>query len=613
MNSIRKFLVGALKRAWRLIEKKPLEEWAEENIWIDSKESIDNPGPYKREVAVYAPRLLDIFMDDPQWRTLIVMKSSQSGLTFHVLIQICRRVSEIATSIMYVIDSLPKARDLSETRLQPLLRKCKALKIELGEGVQDSKLKTLSYNLRNSILRLAGSGSAGQVASVPADFVVGDELDKWLKAAKEAHKWLLLIQRIKKSEHGKALGFSTPTDEGGITNVGFQSGSQHRYFVPCPHCSHEQLMNQEHSVFSHCKEADGKTYNLNRVLHETFMKCEKCEGSIEEDHKIEMFLKGSWRPTNFKEIEVDGIKQLVPGWVPGEMSAHISDFYSTHPRSSWGVLAFEFIQAQGSSELLHNWTNGRAGLPVKKTVADVQMLHILRLRGNYKRGTLPIMPCIATLQVDNQGDHQKWLWMGFLPNGTRFVIDYGITIDRREIKDIMLRPIRVIDPETKTEKEIFVQAGIMDEGGKDGTSYEVRKFCKPMYPFMVPCKGRGKIQAKNTIHWSDSKLDKGGNETIGVCHFDDDAFKRELYIDLIRKHDPKRIEEFDLPRLWFPSNIDETFIREMCGEELVKELDAAGIEQLVWKSKPPNDYGDCVKMGGVLWNTIAHRFSNSPL
>jgi phage terminase large subunit GpA-like protein len=614
MNSVRSFLVDGLKRAWRLVEKKALEFWAVENIWLDSKESIDNPGPYKREVAVYAPRLLDIFMDDPQWRTLVVMKSSQSGLTLHVLIQICRRIAEIATSIMYVIDSLPKAKDLSETRLQPLLKKCKATRMELGEGVEDSKMKVLAYNLRNSILRLAGSGSAGQVASVPADFVVGDELDKWLKAAKEAHKWLLLIQRIKKSEHGKAIGFSTPTDEAGITNVGFLSGSQHRYFVPCPHCDFRQLVDLDHIKFSHCKQPDGKTYDLERVLRETYMECESCEGRIDEDHKIAMLLAGAWKPTNFVEIEVDGVKQLVPGWVPGEMSAHISDFYSTHPRSSWGVLAFEFIQAQGSSELLHNWTNGRAGMPVKKTVANISMQHILRLRGHYKRGTLPLVPCIITLQVDNQGDHQKWVLMGWLPNGTRFIIDYGKTLDRREIKtDILQRPVKVIDREKGLLKEILPQNGIMDEGGKDGTSYEVRKFCKPLYPFMVPCKGRGKMQAKHTIAWSDSKLDKGGDETIGVCHFDDDAFKRELYIDLIRKHDPKKIEEFNLPRIWFPIDIDEDFVKEMCGEELVKEIDAAGIEQLVWKSKPPNDYGDCVKMGGVLWNSISKRFSDSPL
>lgn len=602
MNPVRSFLVETLKRAYRLIEKKALELWAEENIWIDSKESVDNPGPYKRHHAIYAPRIIDLFMDDPQWRTLIIMKSSQSGLTFHVLILICRRIAEMATSIIYVIDSLPKAKDLSETRLQPLLKACKALKIELGVGVEDKKLKTLLYNLKNSILRLAGSGSAGQVASFPADLVIGDELDKWLKAAKEAHKWYLLIDRIKRSEFGKAIGFSTPTDETSITNVSFESGTKHRYFVPCPHCGFKQLVDFDHMRFSHCKEADGKTYDLNRVLRETFMECESCAGKIEEDHKLEMFLNGELRATNYKEIEIDGIKQMVPGWTPGEMSFHISDFYSMHPSSTWGVLIFEFIQAQGSAEKLHAWTNGRAGMPIKKTVASVSMQHVLRLRGNYKKGSLPIVPCVITLQVDNQGDHQKWVLMGWLPNGTRYVIDYGITLDRDECKQLFLREIPC------DGRQISAQRAIMDEGGKDGTSYEVRKFCYPLFPAFTPCKGRGRVQAKNTIHTSDSRLDRGGDETIPVIHFDDDAFKRELYIDLIRKFDSEKAKEFNLPRLYLPSDIDQEFVRELCGEELVKELDDNGVAQYVWKSKPPNDYGDCIKMGGVLWNVIAHKF-----
>ena len=603
MNSVRGMLVDGLKRAWKLIEKKALEFWGEENIWIDSKESVDNPGPYKRHVAVYAPRILDLFMSDPQWRTLMVMKSSQSGFTFHVLILICRRISEMATSIIYVIDSLPKAKDLSTTRLQPLLQKCKALMVDLGEGIEDAKLKTLVYHIKNSILRLAGSGSAGQVASFPADLVIGDELDKWLKAAKEAHKWYLLIQRIKRSEHGKAIGFSTPTDEVSITNICFESGSKHRYFVPCPHCGFKQLVDHDHMRFSHCKEEDGKTYDLNRVMRETYMECESCAGRIEEDHKLEMFLNGELRATNYKEIEVDGVKQLVPGWTPGEMSFHISDFYSMHPSSTWGALMFEFIQAQGSPDLLHNWTNGRAGLPIKKTVASISMQHILRLRSNYKRGSLPVMPCIITLQVDNQGDHQKWVLLGWLPNGSRYVIDYGKTLDRKEIKeDVLLRKILC------DGREITAQNGIMDEGGKDGTSYDVRKFCKPLFPFFVPCKGRGGMQVKNTISFTDSKLDRGGDETIPVCHFDDDAFKRELYLDLIRKFDAEKSKEFNLPRLYLPMDIDQEFVRELCGEELIKELDNNGVAQFVWKQKPPNDYGDCIKMGGVLWNVIGHKF-----
>lgn len=600
MTEVRGFLVGVLKRIYRPIAKQALEFWAEANIWLDPKESIDNPGPYKRRYSIYAPRLLDLFMDDPQWRTLVVQKSSQSGLTLHVLILLCRKISEIFTSIIYVIDSKPKATDLSKTRLQPMLRHCKATKITV-EAAED-KFQTMVYHLANAILRLAGSGSAAQVASYPADIVVGDELDKWMKAAGEAHKWLLLIQRIKKSEHGKAIGFSTPTTEDAITHQSFLAGSQHRYFVPCPHCGTFQLCDFDHLRFSHCKDTNG-TYDLARVAKETYMECESCQEKIEEDDKPEMFLKGHWRPTNYKEIELDGVKQTIPAWGPGEMSAHISDFYSIHSKSTWGTLCVEFIQAQSNPEKLHDWTNGRAGLPIKKTVSSVSMKHILRLRGGYKRGTMPLVPCIATLQIDNQGDHQKWVSMGWLPNGTRYVIDWGKTLDRKEIKtEVLKRPIKT------PEREVFIQAAIMDEGGKDGTSYEVRKFCKPIFPFMFPCKGRGGIQVRNTITFSDSKLSKGGDEVIPVCHFDDDAFKRELYVDLIKKFDPEKVKQFNLPRIYFPVDIDEEFIRELCGEELVKELDNNGVVQFVWKAKPPNDFGDCVKMGGVLWNVIEHKF-----
>lgn len=603
MSAVRTFLVGVLQRAYRPIAKMALEFWAETNIWIDSKESIDNPGAYKRHHAVYAPRILDLFMNDPQWRTLVVMKSSQSGLTFHVLILIVRRIAEMATSIIYVIDSIGKAKDLSKTRLQPLLKTCKATRIDV-EATEDKKINTLVYEVLNAILRLAGSGSAGQVASYPADLVVGDELDKWLMAAGEAHKWLLLVQRIKRSELGKAIGFSTPTDETGITYQCFLTGSQHKYFVPCPHCNHYQEITHDHLRFSHCKDASGKTYDLQRVLRETYMECESCKGRIEEDHKLEMMLAGEPRATNYREIEVEGEKQMVPNWTPGEMSAHISDLYSMHPKSSWGVLAFEFIQAQGNPGKLHDYTNARRGWPIKKTIASVAAKHILRLRVNYKRGKLPVLPCVVTMQVDNQGDHQKWTMLGMLPNGSAYLIDYGKTLDRKELLEIAKRQIKA----GENERLVSVQSGIMDEGGKDGTSYEVRKFCAPLFPFFMPCKGRGGMQVRNTVHFSDSKLSKGGNEVIPVCHFDDDAFKRELYIDRIRKYDPVKTAEFDLPRLFLPMDIDEEFIRELCGEELVREIDTNGNPQFVWKSKPPNDYGDCLKMGCVQWNVIGHKF-----
>ena len=602
MTGIRSWLVTILTDIYRPTVKLALELWAEANIIIGSKESVDNPGPYKKHHAIYAARILDEFMNDPQWRTLIVQKSSQSGFTLHVLILICRIISERATSILYVIDSIVNARDLSKTRLKPLLKSCRATAID-AEASED-EMNTLTYELPNALLRLAGSGSAGQVASKPIDIAFGDELDKWPTPKGESHIWYLLIQRIKRSEYGKAIGFSTPTVESAITHQAFQSGSRHRYFVPCPQCGHFQVINHDSLRFSHCKDASGKTYDLNRVLRETYMQCEnqECKARIEEDSKLEMMLAGQVRPTNFREIEVDGKRQTIPGWTPGEMSFHISDFYSMHPSSTWGVLAFEFLQAQGNPKKLHDWTNGRAGEPIKQTVSNVTHRHIMRLRGDYKKGTLPVMPCVATMQVDNQGDHQKWTRLGMLPNGSAYLIDWGKTLDLAEIDAIAASPIPT------PERDIYVQKVIIDEGGKGGTSYEVRAFCLPRFPKFFPCKGRGGIQVRNTISFSDSAISRGGEAKIPVCHFDDDAFKRILYIDRIKKFDAEKAADFDLPRLWLPMDIDAELTRELCGEELVRELDDNGVPQFVWKPKPPNDWGDCIKMGLVLWNVISHKF-----
>lgn len=598
MTALRSWLVAILIPVYRPVAKLALEFWNEANIVLSSKESVDNPGPYKRHHAIYACRFLDVFINDPQWRTLVVKKSSQSGFTLHVLTLICRVVIEKAWNFLYFIDSADKATSLSTKRLIPMLESCRATR----ELVRKATLNTLEYNFPNCSGRISGAGSAGQAASDPAALAIADETDKYKMPKGETHIWYLIIDRIKRAAEGKAIAFSTPTTETGIIHKCHVTGSQHCYFVPCPHCGVFQVLTWEGVRYDHCRLSNG-SYDLHAVLRETFYRCESCEGRIDEDHKLEMFLAGEPRATNFKEIDGPDGKIKIPGWSPGEMSAHISDLYSLHPQSTWGHLAVEFILAQNNALLLQKFINGRLGEAVRQTVSNISQKHVLRLKSTYRRGSLPLVPCVACLSIDNQGDHQKWVSYAFLPNGDQFVIDWGRTLSLEEADDLILRPIKLPDG-----REIFPQRVIIDEGGKGGTSYDVRKFCFPRFPVFFPCKGRGGIQVKNTITWSNSGIDRGGIDQIPVCHFDDDAFKRELYIDLIKKHDPVRSKEFGVARLYLPSDVTEEFVRELCGEQLVKTVDENGNVVFRWEPKPPNDWGDGVKMGRVLWNIIRSEF-----
>lgn len=595
MNAVRKFLVDTLAAVWRPVARMRLEEWGEANIVLSSKESIDNPGPYQRHHAVYAPRLLDEFMGNPEWRTLVVQKSSQSGFTLHVLILICRLIAEVATNILYVINSVGAARKLSKTRLKPMLGSCKATRIAVVENEDD--MSNLEYNLPGGILSLIGAGSAGAFASNPYGFVAFDEMDKAKEFKVEASGWELALNRIKRTENGKAVGFSTPTEETGLTHQGFKTGSQHRYFVPCPHCHEMQTLEWKHVRFIHCKDKNG-SFDLQRMLADTFYECPHCHGKITDDHKVAMNLAGEWRPTNFKEV--DG--KRVPAWNPFEMSAQISDLYSTHPNSSFGFIAVQFIQAQGNTNKMQDWENGRMGQPVKRTVSNINHRHVLRLRGAYQKGNLPFQPCCTVAAIDNQDGFQKWARVGFLPNGTFAVVDWGKSMTLESAEELVLKPIP-----TPAGSSVPQRIAV-DEGGKGGTSYEVRTFCFPRFPVFFPVKGSGG-EGRHTISWSDSALYRGGLDKIPVCHFNDDSFKRELYMQFIKGFDPQKAADYpDKPRMWIPVDADEQFVAELCAEQLVRELDANGQPKFVWKTSPPNDWGDCVKMCLVVWNNIGHLF-----
>ena len=193
----------------------------------------------------------------------------------------------------------------------------------------------------------------------------------------------------------------------------------------------------------------------------------------------------------------------------------------------------------------------------------------------------------------------------FDENGDLYIVDWGKTLALEEADDLAASPI------PRPDGESFVQRTIIDEGGKGGTSYDVRKFCLPRFPAFFPSKGRGGLQVKNTIAWSNSAIDRGGLDQIPVCHFDDDAFKRILYLDRIKKHDSEKSAAYGIPRLWLPKNIDEQFVRELCGEQLVKVLNKDGKTDFVWEPSPPNDYGDCVKMLYVLWNIIGAQIKST--
>lgn len=591
MSEAREFLVSCLLSVLQPKRRQDLPDWMAENVVLRREESVDGAGFYDPKRSIPMGRLFAKF-NAGKWRKLIVKKGSQSAFTLHCLGDITKTIAEDPQNLIFAIDSEREARRISKKRLGPMLADCKAtadLWVE-HQGEQTA----LEYQFPSMTLSLIGSGSAGAYANKTAGRSYADEVDKHPSLEGEAPTLDLLEQRGKAVEGSVMIAGSTPTTERGQITLAHKTGSQELYQVPCPVCGAFQVLEWNQVRFNHCRRSDG-SWDLHRVLRETFYECISKGCRIEESDKLGMIERGWWEPSNF--IEIEG--EMLPAWEPEVMSAHLPDLYSISPNSTWGILAKEFVQARNDPRKMHNFLNSRMGLETKETVVKIESEGVRRLASGYLRGSMPEVPCTLIIQADNQGDQVvKWVVSGMMPDGSQYVVDWG-QVDAREKLDEVAR--RSFDC---NGRRLVPQRGIIDEGGEEGTTWEVREFAARRWPFWLPAKGRSGRQINDLAKISAASIAKGGEEKIPVVHFDDDAFKRLLYLQRIARFDPARVEKEGLSRLFLPRDVSDQFCRELSGENL-RRVPGKGV---MWVASPPNDFGDCVKLGEVLWNVIGGEF-----
>lgn len=584
-STVRAFVVGCIIAAYRPRPTLNVWRWAEKWINLDPLASPAFPGQYDSSINPYT-RFIQEFATDPYHNEFIVMKSSQSGFTEAILNIIRYLVANKPTNILYAINALDEARKISKTRLQPSLEKCPETAQAIGENADD--FGNLTMFLRGMVLYMIGAHSAGAFANKPVGMIILDELDKHPVAPDgEAETIDLARQRFKTIPDGKLIALSTPKKEEDVTYREYLTGTQHKFFVPCPHCQAMQELVWHRVKFGHCIDMLGE-YDLERVKVETYYECEACKKPILESHKNEMLQAGEWRQTNPKPF-------------PGRISCHISDLYSPFANATWGMLAMEWINAQTSIVKLQNFFNGRLGLPSKQQTAEVKEADVVKLRGAYKRGQCPFEPVLITMTSDKQGDVLKWTKAGWKATGECAIIDYGYTLVEDELLEEMDVPVECLGSTLRPTATI----GLIDEGFAQTI---VRDFVVRSEGRWYASKGRGGIQVRSTVHESpaDHKDCK-----LTIYHYDDDDFKKQLYLSRIAKFQDILDGKCRVPRLWLPANIDQDLVDELIAEKLVKEKNKWGYTKEIWKKTgDKNDFGDAVKMQLVLWHILGAAYQD---
>lgn len=561
-------------------------EFAEEHIMLSEQASPTNPGPYRVAVAPHTG-FFQACLDDPAVKQITVKKSSQSGYTQAVLNHIVRRVAVEPANILYVIDSLQEIKRIARTRLKPMLENC-PLTRQVIEEDDENELQTLTFYLRDMAIYFAGGGSIGAVANKPITLGVVDEADKIPRlTGNHSHVVEEVKSRFKTVEDFKLVVLSAPNEEMDITTSEYRKGTQHKFHVPCPHCGLMQELVPENVEFGHCRSASGE-YDKERVKREAFYRCQRAgspecpDGRIHDHHKRTMALAGEWRPTN-------------PNAEPGHISLESSDLYSLFPGARLGLIALDIIESQQNPAKKKAVWSGRFGREWLTTRAVLTADNIAALRGDYDRGTLP-KDCgelvSFALGADVQGDVRKWIRGAFNRKGELFVVDWGASL----VYDDLLAELDHPVPDPAGGEPWRAREGMIDEGFE---TMKVRSFCLRSGHRFFPAKGRGNLQVRGALVGVSEAPHDG--ELLNVYHFNDDEFKRALYIDRIRDLAKIKAGRSAVPRLWLPRDLDADFASELIAERLVPQLNAYGFVRHAWEKTGTNDWGDALKLLYVWW------------
>lgn len=583
-------LPAMLARFFAAPDPRSVWKWAEDCVVLDAKQSPGNPGPYRSAKAPHTRFLQEKFAD-PSIHQFTIKKNSQGAWTEAVLNCIRSSVARRPANVLYMIDSITEARRIASIRLADLARG-EATKIAMEEDA--GKSSTLTLNLRDMFIMFAGGGSIGAVANKPIEIGVVDEADKIPRiTGGHGHVVYEMKARFKTVPGSKLFVLSAPNEAQDVTTKEYENGSQHKLFIPCPHCDHFQEMIQERLEFNHCKNLLGE-FDQERVLRETYYKCERAgtpecaDGRIYDHHKPAMLERAEWRATNSNPE-------------PGHMSMESSDLFSLFDGAAFGRIALDLIKALKDPLERRSIQRDRFGKEYRARRAEVKKSSLQALRGPYKRGTFP-GECVYLGMGSDYGEASgiKWAKGGWARNGDLYIVDWGDALGLDQLIVEADKPVR----ETLSDREHVVACGLVDEGWKQDVvlSFCVRAKYDAFNFRFLPSKGRGQAQSIGGLVSESPRVHEG--HTFMAYHFNDPKFKSSLYISRILEFPDIKSGRSKVPRLWFPEDVDGDFLEELMGEALEPVVNEWGQTRMMWKKTGPNHWGDAVKDLLVLWHVV---------
>lgn len=244
------------------------------------------PGPFS---FAHAPWLREI-QDGPQ-RFKIAQKAAQLGFT-EAAINKCFYLNDVKKrNAMYVLaNKRPMCSEFSQSRFAPALALSPHIKA-MYNATDNTFVKTAGI----ASLFIRGARSPHELKSVPASFIVLDEVDEMMQ-----ENIPLAWERTAGQAEWEIYMLSTPTVEGHGISKYYEDTDKRHFFFKCPHCSRLIELKWPES-FVLC----GNSIN-DPDIHRSHIICHECKTPLRHEDKRYFMADGIWVPSITAPMERAG-------------------------------------------------------------------------------------------------------------------------------------------------------------------------------------------------------------------------------------------------------------------------------------------------------------------
>lgn len=458
-RTIKKTLTPEIKRLMPVIQKACRQFKAPENItvseWADKyrlmqSENSAEVGKWRTARTPYMKEIMDAFTD-PAVREVAVVAGSQMGKTEALLNIIGYIIDQDPGTIMFCHPTIEEGEKFSKQRIAPMIRDIPKLR----NKVDDTKSRVSGNTIRQKkfpggVLNIMGSNSPASLASVPARYVLGDEVDRWAKSAgTEGNPWDLLKARTSNFYNAKLVRVSTPTIKGfSEIEKAFNKGTQEYWSVQCPKCKEYSFLTLKQVKIDYHKIYEGHTKQY--IVDKTEWECPVCNNRLDEYHTKRQPMK--W-VAKMPEAIKNGVRSF---WING--------FYS--PWASWDSIAAMFLNSKDDPASLQTVFNTKLG-ELWEYRGDLEDEDKVMQRAEEYEAELPDGVLCLTCGVDVQDNRIEYEVVGYGFNKENWGIKKGVINGRaddyatwEELDKVIERPYRF-----KNGKTLKISVTFVDEGG----------------------------------------------------------------------------------------------------------------------------------------------------